>query len=79
MEVSSSSMKVARVTVRAMTQGLMMGRLFGLAAGRFELAGDSTWGPAGGVISSTAVAKVWPSLSLSQQIGVGGDRHEIYI
>jgi hypothetical protein len=30
MEVSSSSMKVARVTVRAMTQGLMTGRDFGL-------------------------------------------------
>src|SRR5271155_534631 len=82
MEVSSSSIKVARVTVRATTHGLMMGRPFGLSVG---LISESTGELIGGVIaesiSSTAVsgssvntaslAKVRPFLSL-----VSADRCE---
>jgi hypothetical protein len=49
MEVSSSSMKVARVTVRAMTQGLMAGRDFGLGV-------ESSFGGAGGATAGAVAA-----------------------
>jgi len=52
MEVSSSSMKVARVTVRATTQGLMMGRGF---AG-FDWGGDEGGGAVLTGYSMVAVA-----------------------
>ena len=82
MEVSSNSMKVARVTVRAMTQGLMTGRALGLVAG-FDCEGGAA---RPGSISSTAascssvntawLAKMAVSFS-SREIGsCGGDRQE---
>ena len=59
MEVSSNSMKVARVTVRAMTQGLMAGRDFGLAAALvFGLGGFP-----GGLLESSLVGSAVTSSS----------------
>jgi hypothetical protein len=56
MEVSSSSMKVARVTVRAMTQGLMTGRDFGLGvASSFGWVG----GAAAGAVATGGSKTAW--------------------
>jgi hypothetical protein len=55
MEVSSNSMKVARVTVSATTQGLMMGRDFDLMDEGFELVGELAGDPIPGSVSRTAV------------------------
>jgi hypothetical protein len=64
MEVSSSSMKVARVTVSATTQGLMMGRDLGLVFELFgelfeELFGESFVEPIAESISRTAGSGSW--------------------
>jgi len=59
MEVSSSSMKVARVTVRATTQGLITGRDFSLGVeSSFGGAGGATAGAATGGSKTASLAKV---------------------
>src|SRR5271170_7506412 len=81
MDVSSSSMKVARVTVRATIQGLMMGRDFGLETGRAFL-----WigGPTAGIVATggtnTAwLAKVGRPFPLPPWADASGDVTDLYM
>jgi len=74
-------MKVARVTVRAMTQGLMMGRDFGPGAeSSFGWAGGATAGAVATGGSKTAwLAKVDRPFPMPQQADVSGGVTQIYI
>jgi hypothetical protein len=74
-------MKVARVTVRATTQGLMIGRDFGLEVeSSFGWAGGATAGPVATGGSKTAwFAKVDRPFPLPQQADVSGGVTRIYI
>src|SRR5882762_11628119 len=81
MEVSSSSMKVARVTVRAMTQGLIAGRDLGVGVeSSFGGAGGATAGAvATGGSKTASLAKVDRPFPLPQQADVSGGVADLYM
>jgi hypothetical protein len=74
-------MNVARVTVRATIQGLMMRRDFGLVAGRaFLWIGGATAGIVATGGSNTAwLAKIGRPFPLPQRADVSGDVTDLYM